>query len=117
LLLVWPTENFGSVLRDCSRVLTTNPQSSKALYRSALALIALERFDEAIDCCERCLAFDEGNLGVRSVHDKAKKGQEAKEKKEREKQERLRKEAEEQRKLKQAFDVRPPLPIALCSSL
>ncbi|KAJ7477070.1 hypothetical protein B0H11DRAFT_1809238, partial [Mycena galericulata] len=57
-------KNNGSVLRDCSKALILNPKSSKAFYRSALALVALERADEALDCCDRCLKFDPENKGV-----------------------------------------------------
>ncbi|KAI0719481.1 40S ribosomal protein S7 [Cerioporus squamosus] len=81
--------NYGSVLRDCSRAISINSQSSKAYYRSALALVALERYDEALDCCDRCLQFDKDNKGVQAVREKAAKLQEEKERKERERQERI----------------------------
>lgn len=64
-------ENYGSALRDCSKVLSLNPRASKALYRSAIALIALNRLAEAIDACETCLAFDPENNAVQSAHDRA----------------------------------------------
>ena len=55
-------ENYGMTLRDSAQVLTKlNPQSSKAYYRSARALFALEKYDQALDCCDRCLAFDAAN--------------------------------------------------------
>lgn len=94
-------ENYGSVLKDCSKAIALNPQSSKAYYRSALALVALERFDEAIDCCERC----KDNAAVKSAHDKAVKLKEAKERKERERQEKIRREQEEKGRLAAAFKV------------
>ncbi|KAJ7638502.1 hypothetical protein FB45DRAFT_976662 [Roridomyces roridus] len=59
-------KNYGQVLRDCSKALTLNPKSSKAYYRSALALLALERAEEALDCCDRCLLFDADNKGVQN---------------------------------------------------
>lgn len=68
-------KNYGSVLRDCSKVLSSNMTSLKALYRSALALIALERPLEAIDCCERGLLVDPESSGLISALSKAKKPQ------------------------------------------
>ncbi|CDO68732.1 hypothetical protein BN946_scf184652.g59 [Trametes cinnabarina] len=65
-LVIFP-ENYGSVLRDCSKAIGVNPKSSKAYYRSALALIALERYDEALDCCDRCLQFDKDNKAERNI--------------------------------------------------
>jgi len=98
--------NNGSVLKDCSKAIMTNPRSSKAHYRSALALMALERFDEAIDCCDRCLQFDEKNKDVRALRQKAENQKTAKEKRERERQERIREEQEHKRRLEAAFKER-----------
>ncbi|KAH8830202.1 hypothetical protein DL96DRAFT_1461291 [Flagelloscypha sp. PMI_526] len=94
-------KNYGSVLRDCSRSLGINQKSSKAFYRSALALHALERFEEGIDCCHRCLVFDPDNIAVRQLEARLISSKEAKEKREREKAERKRKEME----MKEKFDV------------
>ncbi|GJE84404.1 Tetratricopeptide repeat protein 4 -like protein [Phanerochaete sordida] len=99
-------QNYGSVLKDCSKALALNHKSSKAYYRSALALVALERFDDAIDCCERCLGFDKDNAGVKGVHEKALKLKETKERKEREKLEKLQREQQEKRRLVAAFKER-----------
>ncbi|PPR02467.1 hypothetical protein CVT24_002016 [Panaeolus cyanescens] len=86
-------QNYGSVLRDCSKALTLNPKSSKAYYRSALALVSLSRYDEALDCCARCLAYDTTNSGVKSVEDRAKKLKaEAEEREAKKKEERKREE-------------------------
>jgi tetratricopeptide (TPR) repeat protein len=84
------TENYGKVLRDCSVAITINAKSSKAYYRSALALVALERYEEAVDSCSRCLSFDPTNQPVFSLKEKAEKLHDAKVTKELEKQERLR---------------------------
>jgi hypothetical protein len=54
-------ENYGSVLRDCAAVIAANPRTPKAYYRAGLALIALEREEEALDVCTRgceCVADD-----------------------------------------------------------
>ncbi|KAI0677475.1 40S ribosomal protein S7 [Trametes maxima] len=99
-------QNYGSVLRDCSKAIGVNPKSSKAFYRSAMALIALERYDEALDCCDRCLDFDKGNKAVQATRDKAAKLKEAKDRKERERQERLRQEQLKQARLRAAYKER-----------
>jgi len=98
-------ENYGSTLRDCSMALTTNPTCSKAYYRSSLALLALERVDEALDCCNRCLACDGQNKGVQDVKAHVEKAKTEKEEKERKRLERLQKESESEQRLKLAFRV------------
>ena len=103
------TENYGMVLRDCSVAITINVKSSKAYYRSALALVALERYDEAVDSCSRCLNFDPTNQPVFSLKEKAKKLCDAKVKKEQEKQGRLRAAEDKRRRLRIAFKVRDVL--------
>ena len=100
------TENYGKVLRDCSVAITINIKSPKAYYRSALALVALERYDEAVDSCSRCLSFDPTNRPVLSLKEKAGNLHDAKVKKEREKQERLKVAEEKRRRLQFAFKVR-----------
>ncbi|KAJ3734431.1 40S ribosomal protein S7 [Lentinula guzmanii] len=99
-------KNYGSVLRDCSKVLSQNTKSSKAYYRSALALIALERLGEAIDCCARCLDFDKDNKGIQGVLERATKLKTAKDKKESERREELRQEHLAKVKLNDAFKER-----------
>lgn len=103
-------ENFGSVLKDCSKALGFNAQSSKAFFRSAVALIALDRTDEALDCCDRCLVFDPLNTAVKTISDEAKKKKEVKDRKEKERLERIKKEEEAKRLMKLAFRV-CPLPL------
>ncbi|KAJ3790684.1 40S ribosomal protein S7 [Lentinula aff. detonsa] len=99
-------KNYGSVLRDCSKVLSQNTKSSKAYYRSALALIALERLGEAVDCCARCLDFDKDNKGIQGVLERATKMKTAKDKKESERREELRQEHLAKVKLNDAFKER-----------
>ncbi|KAI6105448.1 hypothetical protein F5141DRAFT_1123779 [Pisolithus sp. B1] len=102
-------ENYGSVLRDCSKALTINPGSSKAYYRSAVALLSLNRPEEALDCCERCLSFDAHNRAVISVRDRAAKDKAEKDRKQREKEDRLQKERDQKRALQAALKARNPL--------
>ena len=101
------SENFGSVLKDGSRAILTNPKSSKAHYRSALALIQLERYDEAIDCCDRCLCFDKDNKDVRTLRERARQEKTIKDKKERERQDRLRREGGEQEAARESLQGEP----------
>lgn len=99
-------ENYRSVLRDCSRVLTANPRSSKAFYRSALALLALDRAEEALDCCDRCMAFDADNQAVEAVRTRAAKAVTDKARRQQEKAERSREEQTEKKRLATAFKER-----------
>ena len=75
-------------MRDCSKAITLNPRSSKAFYRSALALLALERAEDALDCCDRALAFDANNLAMQGLRERAVKLIEQKETKKRVQQQR-----------------------------
>jgi tetratricopeptide (TPR) repeat protein len=104
--LIWCAENYGSVLRDCSKALNLNPKSSKAYYRSSLALLSLGQHEEALDSCDRCLLFDPNNSGVKSARDRILKEKEEAERKDQENQERIRKEEDEKSTLKMAFRVR-----------
>ena len=47
-----------------------NPKNIKAHYRSATALTALKKFDEAIDLCRRGLELDGANMALKKVLDK-----------------------------------------------
>lgn len=98
-------ENYGSVLRDCSKALSQNPKSTKAYYRSAMALVALDRLEEAIDCCTRCLEFDKDNEGVLGVLEHAAKSKATKDKVDLERKEKLRQELLAKAKLDSAFKV------------
>ena len=48
-------------MKDCNEALKINPHSSKALYRFAKALFKLDKLDEALEACRRCLGFDPSN--------------------------------------------------------
>ncbi|KAL1836169.1 hypothetical protein VTJ49DRAFT_5478 [Mycothermus thermophilus] len=53
--------NFRSCTLDCAAALRLNPRNIKAFYRSAKALLAVERVREAEDACTRGLALDPNN--------------------------------------------------------
>lgn len=61
--------------------------------------------EEALDCCDRCLAFDSNNAGVKTVKERVVKAKEIKDKKEKAKEERLRQEAEAKHQMNLAFRV------------
>ncbi|CDS12173.1 hypothetical protein LRAMOSA04368 [Lichtheimia ramosa] len=98
--------NYGRVLRDCAKCLELNPQHTKALYRSARALLALDRVDEAHDCCVHALAVDPENEPVKAIQKKCIARKEQIEAKQRQKEEKERKEQEEKMRLEQAFKDR-----------
>lgn len=93
------------MLKDCSKALTINPKSPKAYYRSASALLALDRLDEALDCCDRCLTYDADNANVQDLRKKVSKLKDAKEKRQAERQTQIRKQQEKEMKLRLAFKV------------
>lgn len=68
--------------------------------------MALERYEEAVDSCARCLRFDPANQPVNSLKAKAEKLHGEKVRKEHEKRERLREAEEKRRRLQAAFKVR-----------
>ena len=106
ILKVASEGNYGSVLRDCSKAISLNCKSSKAYYRSGSALMSLGRIDEALDCCNRCLAYDTDNLGIKVLRERALTVKKDTDRRERDKQERLRKEEEANMKMQIAFRVR-----------
>lgn len=60
-------ENYRSCWLDCAGALRLNPANVKACYRSAKALLAVDRIEEADDVCARGLALDEGNKSLQAV--------------------------------------------------
>ncbi|EIM19250.1 TPR-like protein [Wallemia mellicola CBS 633.66] len=54
-------QNFRQTLRDTSETLKINPRNTKALYRAARALNALEKYDEATDAVKHVLLLDPEN--------------------------------------------------------
>lgn len=104
-VLTAEAENYGLVLQDCSKALNNNGKSSKALYRSAAALLALDRLEEALDCCDRCLVFDPHNQTVQSLRSRAESTKKAQDHQRQATDERLRREKEETQLLQIAFKV------------
>lgn len=59
--------NYRSCWTDCAAAIRLNPRNVKAHYRSARALLAVDRIAEADDVCVRGLALDETNAGLKAV--------------------------------------------------
>ncbi|VDC04001.1 unnamed protein product [Peniophora sp. CBMAI 1063] len=95
-------QNYGRVLHDTAHTLTLNPTNSKAYYRSAQALYALDRLPEALDAATRCLTFDPSNAAMESIRAKVQKRIADKEARERERRAR----AAEEEKLNAALRER-----------
>ncbi|KAG0175025.1 hypothetical protein DFQ28_002340 [Apophysomyces sp. BC1034] len=98
--------NYGRVLRDCAKCLELNPKHVKALYRSARALYALDRVDEAHDCCAHGLAADPENQAVKKMLETCVKRKEQIESAQRRKEEKEREEKESKERLQKAFEAR-----------
>ncbi|KAF2739465.1 tetratricopeptide repeat protein 4 [Polyplosphaeria fusca] len=60
-------KNYGSCIRDCASTLRLNPKNIKALYRSGLACLALDKIAEAKDACEMGLALDASNAPLKTL--------------------------------------------------
>ena len=86
-----------------------NSKSSKAYYRSSLALLALERVEQALDCCDRCLQFDPDNQGVIGARDRAVAAKAKKDRKEAERLEKIHAEKELKRRMNLALQVTKPV--------
>lgn len=98
-------ENYASVLKDCSKAIELNAHSSKAYFRSATALFALDRLAEALDCCDRCLLYDETNNPVKTLREKIFHLKKIRDEKQKQRDEQLRKGREEQVILAVAYRV------------
>lgn len=64
-------KNYRSTTLDCAAALRLNPRNLKAYYRSAKALLALDKIKEAIDTCMHGLQIDESNRSLVSVMEQA----------------------------------------------
>ncbi|KKY26324.1 putative tpr repeat protein [Diplodia seriata] len=63
-------KNYRSCIQNCKATLLINPLNVKAWYRSATALLALDKIPEAEDSCERGLAIDANNASLKSLKTK-----------------------------------------------
>ena len=96
-------------MRDCASVIAANPRvPSKAFYRAGLALLALERPDEALDVCTRAGEVATDDVGFKTLRTRAEEKRREMARKADERRERTRRAAEEKRRMDVAFAVRVP---------
>lgn len=98
-------DNHAQVLRDCSEALALNPRSIKAFFRSAKSLSALNRFTEALDCCDHALESDPSNAEVKRLRQSIVERQEKVKRREEEVAEHARRGKESKVALDKAFLV------------
>ncbi|KAK2734547.1 hypothetical protein FQN57_001652 [Myotisia sp. PD_48] len=60
-------KNYRSTTLDCASTLKLNPKNVKAYYRSATALIALDKVIEAEDACRRGILLDGTNQPLQTL--------------------------------------------------
>ena len=99
------SENYGSVLRDCSEAIRLNSHCSKAYYRSALALLSLDRPEEALDATKRGLEFNGSNSGLLTVQQRAERAKSVKDEKESKRVDALKREASAKERMRNALKV------------
>ncbi|KAI9737460.1 MAG: hypothetical protein M1834_009615 [Cirrosporium novae-zelandiae] len=63
-------KNYRSCTLDCAAALRLNPENVKAFYRSSLALLALDKIEEAMDACTRGLKIDPKNTALKNTESK-----------------------------------------------
>lgn len=98
--------NYRSCTADCAGAIRLNPGNVKAYYRSAKALLALGKVEEAEDACARGLAVDGGNAALKALAGEiARKAAEIAERRRKE-EERLARERREETVLKAAIKAR-----------
>jgi tetratricopeptide (TPR) repeat protein len=64
--------NYRSCIQDCGGALRLNPRNVKAYWKSAKALLAVNRIDEADDACARGLEIDGSNLQLKALAEEIK---------------------------------------------
>jgi len=60
-------KNYRSCTLDCTAALGINPKNIKAYYRSAKALLALNRIKDADEACAKGLELDSGNAPLQAL--------------------------------------------------
>ncbi|CAG8477338.1 2960_t:CDS:2, partial [Dentiscutata erythropus] len=51
----------------CAKAIKLKPQNIKAFYHSAKALYALDKIDQALDCCEHGIEIEPNNLALQQL--------------------------------------------------
>lgn len=109
--------NYRSTNLDCAATLRVNPKNIKAHYRSASALLALDKVHEALDVCHRGLKLVVANTALKALHQRVQARADTLERidrKRKEQQTRLRQEKQmlqkvlTERKIKMRGSEKPP---------
>lgn len=91
---------------DCAAALRVNPSNIKAHYRSASALIALDKVIEALDVASRGAKLDPNNAELKKLLDKIRGRMEVKEAEDRRRMMELKRKQQEARVLETALKAR-----------
>ncbi|KAJ2745755.1 HSP70/90 co-chaperone [Coemansia sp. BCRC 34301] len=102
-------QNYGMVLHDCADALRIRPKTTKALFRSARACVALEKFDEAKECCKWGLDIEPDNKELAALQVQVGEAVARHERRAREREERQRQKDLLREQLKQAIEIRSEL--------
>jgi tetratricopeptide (TPR) repeat protein len=99
-------KNYRSCVMDCGSAIKINKRNIKAYYRSAKALLALDRIAEADDACTKGLEIDPENKALQGIASELiKRNEKVAEKKRKEMEREIRRRKEEVT-LKAAFKAR-----------
>jgi tetratricopeptide (TPR) repeat protein len=96
-------KNYRSTTLDCAQALLVNPKNIKAHYRSATALLALDKIHEALDVCYRGFKVDPDNVPLQKLLGQIKAKSEALEVRDRKRR------AEEKRREQERLTLRTAL--------
>ncbi|RFU27032.1 hypothetical protein B7463_g9297, partial [Scytalidium lignicola] len=99
-------QNYRSATLDCAHALRLNPSNVKAFYRSARALLALNKIAQADDACARGLELDPENAALKAVAQEIIKKNEQETAKQKKEQERVIRKRKEEMMLKTALTAR-----------
>ncbi|KAJ2065198.1 HSP70/90 co-chaperone [Coemansia sp. S146] len=102
-------QNYGMVLHDCADALRIRPNTVKALFRSAKACIALEKFEEATECCKWGLNIEPDNKELAVLQLQVDRAIARHERRIQEREERKRQKDLIREQLKQAIEIRSDL--------
>ncbi|KAJ1806205.1 HSP70/90 co-chaperone [Coemansia sp. RSA 2599] len=102
-------QNYGRVIQDCVEALRIRPKTPKALFRSAKAFLALEKFDEAKECCKWALELDPDGAEIKRLQRQVEESQDAHDRRVREREERENAKARARELLKRAIEIREGL--------
>ncbi|EHY58891.1 Hsp70/Hsp90 co-chaperone cns1 [Exophiala dermatitidis] len=99
-------KNYRSTILDCAAAIRINPSNVKAHYRSASALLALDKVLEALDVASRGAKIDPDNTPLKNLLERIRTRAKAKEEQDRRRQAELRRKQEEKAALEAALKAR-----------